>query len=126
MTMKATSMPLCHSSNTIKVYKGYYKKHGTNIMSCIHKQWSCHYTSFNGRGGSIEGKGIPCFNSFQRLHQLKLNCGFQIFPSFQIAIKFEFRVWMLCHFDLVDLDPKGPVGHNKKPNQGFPKSRYIN
>ncbi len=33
---------------------------------------------------------------------------------------------MLCHFDLVDLDPKGHVGHNKKPNQGFPESRYIN
>jgi hypothetical protein len=31
MTMKATSMPFCHSSNTIKVYKGYCKEHGTNI-----------------------------------------------------------------------------------------------
>jgi hypothetical protein len=108
MTMKATIMPLCHSSNTIKVYKGYYKEHGTNIMSCIHKQWSCHYTSFNKRGGSTERKGIPCSNSFQRLHQMKLNYGFQNFPSFQTTMEFEFRVWMVCHIGLVDLDPKGP------------------
>jgi hypothetical protein len=64
MTMMATSMPFYHSSNTIKVYKGYCKEHGTNIMSCIHKQWSCHYTSFNGRGGSTERKGIPYFDLF--------------------------------------------------------------
>jgi hypothetical protein len=38
MTMKATGMPLYHLSNTIKLYKGYCKEHGTNIMSCIHKQ----------------------------------------------------------------------------------------
>jgi hypothetical protein len=34
-------------------------------------------------------KGILCFDSFQRLHKLKLNCGFQKFPSFQTAMEFE-------------------------------------
>jgi hypothetical protein len=67
MTMKTTSMPFCHMSNTIKVYKGYYEEHKTNIMSYIHKQRSCHYIWFNGKGGSIERKGIPCFDSFQSL-----------------------------------------------------------
>jgi hypothetical protein len=93
MTMEATGMPFFHSSNTNKVYKVYKKEYGTNIMSCIHKQWSCHYTSFNGRGGSTESKGIPCSNLLQRLHRMKLNCGLQIFPSSQTAMEFEFRMW---------------------------------
>jgi hypothetical protein len=42
------------------------------------------------------------------LHEMKLNCGLQIFPSFQIAMEFEFRMWMVCHIGSVDLDPKGP------------------
>ncbi len=49
MTLKATSMPFYHLSNTIKVYQGHCKEHVTNIMFCIHKQWSCHYTLFNGK-----------------------------------------------------------------------------
>jgi len=31
MTMNATSIPFCHSSNTIRVYKRHYKEHGANI-----------------------------------------------------------------------------------------------
>jgi hypothetical protein len=124
MTMKANGMPSCHSSNTIKVYKRYCKKHGTNIMSCIHKQWSCHYISFNGRGHSTEEKGIPYFDSFERWRQMKLSCGFQIFPTFQTAMEFEFQVWMMCHLGSIDLSPKGLVGHNKKSNKGFPEPTF--
>ncbi len=122
MTMKAIGMLFFHLSKTIKVYKRYCKKHGTNIY--IHKQWSCHYTSFNGRGGSKERKGIPCFALFQRLHQTKLNCGLQMFPSFQTTMEFEFRVWMMCHLGSVDLDPEGHVEHNKKMNLGFPDPHF--
>jgi hypothetical protein len=32
MAVKALGMPLCHSLNTIKVYKSVLQKHGTNIM----------------------------------------------------------------------------------------------
>jgi len=41
---------------------------------------------------SIEEKGIPCSDSFQRLHQMKLGFSLQKFPSFQITMEFEFRV----------------------------------
>jgi len=41
---------------------------------------------------SIEEKGIPCSDSFQRLHKMKLGFGFQKFPSFQITMEFEFQV----------------------------------
>jgi hypothetical protein len=73
--MKANSMPFYHlSSYTIKVYKGYYKEHGTNI-------------SYNG----IEENGVLCFDLCQMLHQKTINSNIQIFPSFQIVVEFEFQ-----------------------------------
>jgi hypothetical protein len=47
---------------------------------------------------------------------MKLNYVFQIFPSFQTTMEFEFQMSMVCHLGSIDLDPKGPVGHNKKSN----------
>jgi hypothetical protein len=41
------------------------------------------------------------------LHQMKLNYGLQIFPSFQTAMEFEFRVWMMCHLASLDLNLEG-------------------
>ncbi len=107
MTLKATNMPFYHSSYTIKVYQGNMEQ--TLCFAFINNDLviTLH---------SMEEKGIPCFDSFQRLHWMKLKCGFQIFPSFQIAMEFEFQMWMVCHLGSIDLSPKGHVGHNKKPN----------
>jgi hypothetical protein len=35
MIMNATGIPFCHSSNTIKVYKGYCKEHNANISDNV-------------------------------------------------------------------------------------------
>jgi hypothetical protein len=61
---------------------------------------------------------------FERSHRIKMSFGFQNFPSFQIVMEFEFWVWIVCQLGSINLGPKGHVGHNKKLNQGFPKSTF--
>jgi hypothetical protein len=86
MTMKAIGMSFCHSSNTIKLYKGIAKN--MEQILCLAFINNDLVTTLH----PMEEEGIPCFNSFQRSHQMKLNFGFQNFPSFQTTMEFEFQV----------------------------------
>ncbi len=79
-------MSFCHSSNTIKLYKGIAKN--MEQILCLAFINNDLVTTLH----PMEEEGIPCFNSFQRSHQMKLNFGFQNFPSFQTTMEFEFQV----------------------------------